>query len=50
MVPSPGGRLCLAIVHPINSAGKFEGERHDHDALFVIRGSYLDRFRKALRP
>jgi SAM-dependent methyltransferase len=20
----PGGRLCLAIVHPINSAGRFE--------------------------
>jgi SAM-dependent methyltransferase len=41
----PGGRLCLAIVHPINSAGAFEGERQDRDALFVIRGSYLDRFR-----
>ena len=32
----PGGRLCLAVVHPINAAGKFE------DASFVIAGSYLD--------
>lgn len=44
-VLAPGGRLCLAIVHPINSAGTFEGERHERDAPFVIRGSYLDRFR-----
>jgi hypothetical protein len=28
--------LCLAVVHPINAAGKFE------DASFVIAGSYLD--------
>lgn len=40
----PGGRLCLAIVHPINSAGKFEGEPHELHAPFVIRGSYLERF------
>jgi SAM-dependent methyltransferase len=40
-----GGRLCLAIVHPINSAGQFEGERQETDAPFVIRGSYLERFR-----
>jgi SAM-dependent methyltransferase len=39
---TPGGRLCLAIVHPLNSAGSFEGK--DLDAPFVIRGSYLDRF------
>jgi SAM-dependent methyltransferase len=37
----PGGRLCLAIVHPINTAGMFEGE--EGDSPFVIRGSYLDR-------
>ena len=37
----PGGRLCLAIVHPINTAGVFEGE--EADSPFVIRGSYLDR-------
>jgi SAM-dependent methyltransferase len=32
----PGGRLCLAVVHPINAAGAFE------DLSFVISGSYLD--------
>jgi len=36
-----GGRFCLAIVHPLNSAGGFEG--NDVDSPFVIRGSYLDR-------
>jgi len=41
---APGGRLCLAIVHPINSAGKFEvGE--GPATPFVIRNSYLDTFR-----
>jgi SAM-dependent methyltransferase len=34
-----GGRLCLAIPHPIHSAGSFQG-RHQ-DAPFVIDGSYL---------
>ena len=34
-----GGVLCLAIVHPINSAGRFEST--ESDAPFVIRGSYL---------
>jgi ubiquinone/menaquinone biosynthesis C-methylase UbiE len=38
-----GGRLCLAIVHPINSAGSFGGE--DTNAPFVIAGSYLSTFR-----
>jgi ubiquinone/menaquinone biosynthesis C-methylase UbiE len=28
-VLEPGGRLCLAIVHPMNSAGRFEGEAAD---------------------
>lgn len=41
----PGGRLCLAIVHPINSAGRFE--RHAADAPFVIEGEYLRPFRYA---
>ena len=40
-----GGRLCMAIVHPINSAGTFEGDRFDADAPFVIRGTYLETFR-----
>lgn len=35
-----GGRLCLAIVHPLNSAGSFEGDAAD--SPFVIRDSYLD--------
>jgi SAM-dependent methyltransferase len=38
---APEGRLCVAIVHPLNSAGRFEGEREDRDAPFVVRGSYL---------
>lgn len=41
-VLEPGGVACLAVVHPINSAGRFE--KHGR---FVIRGSYLDSFRYA---
>jgi ubiquinone/menaquinone biosynthesis C-methylase UbiE len=36
----PGGRLCLAIVHPLNSAGAFPNK--DASAPFVISGSYLE--------
>ncbi len=36
-----GGALCLAIVHPLNSAGEFESR--EDDSPFVIRGSYLDQ-------
>lgn len=39
-VLEPGGRLCMVIVHPLNSAGEF-AER-DATAPFVISGSYLD--------
>jgi SAM-dependent methyltransferase len=35
-----GGRLCVAIPHPVSSAGGFEGR--DGDEPFVITGSYLD--------
>jgi len=35
-----GGHFCLAIVHPLNSAGGFAVR--EADAAFVIRGSYLD--------
>ena len=35
----PGGRLCAAIVHPINSAGVF-GSTAD-DSTFTISDSYL---------
>ena len=41
-VLQPGGRLCLAIVHPINSAGRFETS--DAHAPFVIKGDYLSTF------
>jgi SAM-dependent methyltransferase len=40
-----GGRLCLAIVHPLQSAGAFTSEADD--APFVIAGSYLDARRTA---
>jgi SAM-dependent methyltransferase len=39
-VLAPGGRLCAAIPHPVNSAGSFPSR--DADAPFVIDGSYLD--------
>jgi SAM-dependent methyltransferase len=35
-----GGKLCAAIVHPLNSAGSFQSRQPD--ALFVIAGSYAD--------
>jgi SAM-dependent methyltransferase len=37
-----GGHLVMAIVHPINSAGQFTGERADASRPFVIDGSYLE--------
>ena len=42
-VLEPGGRLCLAVVHPLGSAGRFDG--YEPDSPFVIKGSYLARFR-----
>jgi SAM-dependent methyltransferase len=36
----PRGRLRAAVVHPIASAGRFASR--DDDAVFEIRGSYLD--------
>ena len=39
-VLEPGGRLCLAIVHPLNSAGRFS-HADDPESPFVISGSYL---------
>ena len=35
-----GGRLCVAIVHPLSSAGAFAGD--EPDSPFVIEGSYLE--------
>ena len=42
-VLEPGGRFCVALVHPINSAGRFESD--EEDAAFVIRDSYFERRR-----
>src|SRR4051794_18661910 len=39
-VLEPGGKFCVAIVHPLNSAGRFVG--HDAASPFTISGSYLD--------
>lgn len=36
----PGGRLCVAIPHPLSSAGAFQDR--DASAPFVISGSYLE--------
>lgn len=38
-VLEPNGRFCVAIVHPLNSAGDFEGDAAD--SPLVIRESYL---------
>ena len=35
-----GGKFCLALVHPLNSAGMFESD--DGQSGFTIAGSYLD--------
>ncbi|MFL5935429.1 MAG: class I SAM-dependent methyltransferase [Gaiellaceae bacterium] len=37
-----GGKFCIAIVHPLNSAGRFAGD--DADSPFTISGSYLDPY------
>ena len=46
----PGGHVGMAIVHPMNSAGKFEQAapgRPERDRRFVIEGSYVDEYRYA---
>jgi SAM-dependent methyltransferase len=43
-VLEPGGRFCIAITHPINTAGKFETK--EPDSAFVIRESYFEPHRK----
>ena len=35
--------ICLAVVHPINSAGKFASEAADSE--FIIKDSYLEEYR-----
>jgi SAM-dependent methyltransferase len=42
-VLEPGGRFCLALVHPINSAGSFR--TREDDAVFTIPASYMERRR-----
>jgi SAM-dependent methyltransferase len=42
----PGGRLCMAVEHPINSAGAFTSR--DPYAEFAIPGDYFERTRAAL--
>jgi SAM-dependent methyltransferase len=42
-VLEPGGSFCLAVVHPLASAGRFAGD--DASSAFVIEGSYLETFR-----
>jgi ubiquinone/menaquinone biosynthesis C-methylase UbiE len=44
-VLEPGGRFCLAIVHPNNSAGSFE--QASAEGHFVIKGDYLRAFHYA---
>lgn len=39
-VLEPGGRLCAAVVHPINSAGDFVSD--DQDSAFAITRSYFE--------
>lgn len=40
-----GGHLCAAVVHPMNSAGKFASSTPD--APFIIRESYFEQRRYA---
>jgi SAM-dependent methyltransferase len=46
-VLAPGGRFCIAITHPINTAGDFETK--EPDSAFVIRKSYFEPRRRDLR-
>ena len=41
----PGGRLCAAVVHPLNSAGGFTSR--EADSPYVVEGSYFARRRYA---
>jgi SAM-dependent methyltransferase len=44
-VLNASGHLCIAIVHPLNSAGRFESRTKD--APFIIRESYFEDRRYA---
>jgi SAM-dependent methyltransferase len=44
----PGGSMCVALTHPMQTAGEFSGS--EPDAPFVITGSYFDVRRVGGRP
>jgi SAM-dependent methyltransferase len=46
-VLEPGGRFCIAITHPINTAGEFETS--EPESAFVIREPYFEAHRKDLQ-
>jgi SAM-dependent methyltransferase len=46
-VLEPGGRFCIAITHPINTAGAFE--TREPGSAFVIAESYFEPHRNDLR-
>jgi SAM-dependent methyltransferase len=46
-VLDPGGHFCVAITHPINTAGKFE--TREPDSAFVVTESYFEPHRNDLR-
>ena len=45
-VLGPDGRYCIAIVHPLNTAGTFTSR--EADAPFVIEGSYFEHTQKEM--
>jgi SAM-dependent methyltransferase len=44
-VLASGGRLCVAVVHPLNSAGAFAGPPDDDAPPFVVSASYFEHRR-----
>ena len=45
-VLEPGGRYCIAIVHPLNTAGAFVSR--EPEAAFVIEGSYFEHTQRLI--
>jgi SAM-dependent methyltransferase len=45
-VVAPEGSYCIAIVHPLNTAGAFTSR--EDDAEFVIEGSYFEHLRREI--
>jgi SAM-dependent methyltransferase len=46
-VLSPGGRLIMAITHPLNTAGNFMADHDGDSPPFVIHGSWFEREARA---